>query len=281
MSSTVAAQSQNKTPPAGTRRTAMLIALIVFIVAGAGLAYAVISFGGPSAVESLLLGTVSGSQGSQPSTSGKIGTPGTAGSPSGTATPSASASGSVSATGQPTVTHGNIPSALPASAQSAMYNGQLKSQDTIAELLGGRISSLSFGRPSKGQSSAAVPTVANYKSGANPSASMKWLRSGRVWFFTGFSPSHPLPSGAADPQVVAIITQQQSSSSSQDAVLALLNGQISSLRILRVSKGAGTATVSCKVGGTGAYAGRACSFSLIKKSSGANTFWFVTRFSWA
>lgn len=272
MSSTVAAESQNKKQGSSrARRIAMGALLVVVILAAAGFAYAVVSYGGLSGVERLLFASgVAGGQGSGPA--GNTAPP--------SSNPSSSAEASASAAQTPTVTSDSASSTLPADAMSAMYSNQLQSQDSINALLQGKVQSLQFGSASMESSSALVPAVAVYKTGARGSTKMQFSQYNGLWFFEGFAPAHAIPDAQVDPKVVAIVTAQQALPASQDAVNALLAGKIRGIRIAGVTKGAGTAAVAAVVSGSGEYAGRPCRFVFLRKTSGVNTYWFLTKFTW-
>lgn len=272
MSSTVAASSQKKPSRPRARRVGAFVAFAVFLLASAGLAYAVVSYGGVSAVGNLLRGIVvagSGGDSNPPSSAAPSAPP--------TASVAATQTGSVPT---PTVSASTTKSGLPREAQSAMYNQQLDSQESISQLLSGELSSLTFGTPAVEASSATIPVVGVHISGKRPHATATFLRSGSKWYFSGFSDTEQVGKQPFDSGVVAIITDEQARAKSQSALEALINGQIKSLHILSVSKGAGTATVYCRVTGTGPYSGDPCRFVAIRKASGGDTFWFLTRFSW-
>lgn len=272
MSSSVAAQSQKKQKTQKTSRArgiALGVLLVIFVLAATGFAYAVVSYGGVSGVEKMLFGL--GAAGS--SGSGNV----PAAPASSSATQSAAATRSAAQT--PTVTSGDASSTLPSAAQSAMYNNQLESQDEIRNLLGGKLTGLSFGKATVGTTSAGVPTVAIYAT-ARPKVTMNFANYNGIWYFNGFEPSEPTPAAAVDSRIVAIITQQQARPESQDAVKALLQGQITGVTVTGVTKGAGTATVYATVNGAGTYAGKPCKFVLIRKANGTEDLWFLSSFSW-
>lgn len=281
MSSSVAAQSQNVTPPKGTRRFAVTVLLVVMLVAAAAFGATLLMAGGVEGVSDLLFGT-SAAQSSIAVVKAPKGVAPAGTSPTATAG-SAATSGSAAATGtvkQPSSTAKGTAAAVSGPSAIRMYNEQAGSQGAILKLVNNGISSMSFGTPSVGTRSARVPMSASLRSGGGLGATMAMTKSGANWYFSSLGDVNGSPGLPFDSGVVSVITKAQATPEAQDAVGELLAGKIKSLKVTGVSKGSGTASVNCVITGSGEYAGKRCRFTCIKKTSGATEYWFISRFAW-
>lgn len=263
-------QSYSPTQTTSGRRPHVLVWLLVLVGALGVLAFAVWFVGGPNeALRTLGLGDLFstsplGVAGSGPSASAS--TTGTQPAQSGEAT-------SATETGP-----------LPSGAQERMFAEQMQSRAALADLVGGRIKSLSLGKSLTSGDSASVPLTARYSNGSTVKGTMTLDRLNDLWYFfslsrNGAKDSRDLPSpGSFDSAVVETITNEQAQPGTQELITSgILGGGFNVVEIDSVKMGPRTATVNVTLSGGSSPESKARLVCISKTDAGA-TYWFVASF---
>jgi len=190
--------------------------------------------------------------------------------------PSVSPSGTV-----PTPGDRKAVSPLPTEAQSRMFAQQVRSRARLADLVEGRISTLTFGTPAMAEDSATVPCTATYRDGTEVAGDLTFTKYKKVWYFTSLASqqsSDVVSPASFDSGVAATIAQQQAEPATQEMIAKdLLTGIYQKVKIDGVHTGPRTATVDFTVTqrSDSPTKGR---FVLVSKTDAGTTFWFVARF---
>ncbi len=166
---------------------------------------------------------------------------------------------------------------VPADAREKMYWEQVDSQEQIAKLISGKITSFAFA-PQAATSTEARLAVST--SGDAPVSGTAVLRSyDSAWFFSSITRDGHTSRGAsgrrADTAVVDAIVKQQASS--QAVIASFVDGGYRTVRVNNVSMGAGTATLDVEFTG-GAKTRSAGQIVCISKDINGVKHWFLTSF---
>ncbi len=277
----------------------VIVWVLVLLVATAAFGAAVVYSGGlDSALKLAGIGSLGNSGGNLGSVSGgnkPAGAP-VSGATTGTAEESTStASGGTSATAgdaaagtaKPAASSGSSAKkvvrdpGLPASARSAMYRGQLRSQTPIGKLVNNQMASMRLGVPRKSATVATVPLVVTQRDGTTLGGTMTLRKYNSRWYFAGLvtdgGPETGNP-GTIDSSVVQTIVRQQTTRANQSMIVnGILGGGFKKAVITSVSKGSGTATINVALSG-GTSAPRNGPFVCFSKNDGSTTYWFIARF---
>jgi hypothetical protein len=171
--------------------------------------------------------------------------------------------------------------ALPADAQSRMFSQQIKSRARLADLVEGRIVSMTFGTPSTAENSATVPCTAAYKDGSKITGNLVFTKYKSIWYFTSMvsqATSDEVTPASFDSGVASTIAQQQAEPDTQEMIAKdLLTGAYRQVKIDGVHAGPRTATVDFTVTER-TEAPTKGRFVLVSKTDAGSTFWFVARF---
>ena len=252
-----------KTPvrPGSRRVSPVVIWMLVLVVAAVAFGAVVVTSGGIGGVMQLLgLGSAPVTKTTPPSR------------PVASVVPTASVAATAAA------------GALPAAAQARMYAEQLQSQPSINELLEKKIASIKIGAPSASGVTASIPLTVEYVRGSSYSGTMALRKYGKMWYFFSMTAASSTGGGSApaptafDSAVVDVITGQQATVANQDVLVnGVMGGGYKTIKVVKVSKGAGTATVNVLLsGGTATPTnGR---FVCISKTDGSTPYWFIARF---
>ncbi len=249
--------------PKAKSRVGLIIAVALAIVAIAAFAYAVVWSGGLDQIEKLLapyLGAVA----SQPAASTKAPA---ATAPSGQAPSNSAQLAAV---------------ALPAWAQSTMYQEQLTSQPGITAMVNDDVKAFVFSTPVDAENGVQVPLKATYRAGNTHTGTISLIEIDGAWFFAGLDTgvSKEVPETTAiDSSIVDIITKLQATPTSQEALKAFADGTITGMDVESVVPGDKTTSLNVLLHG-GAYEGKRGRFVCVEKDDGIDTYWFVTGFSW-
>ena len=253
---------QQPEAPKVKRRTGLVVAILIAVLAVGGFAYAVVWSGGLDQVRSLVgpyLGLASQSQSSAKS-------PGASG----------------TTTGKPPVKSSEMPAVvLPSWAQATMYDEQLTSQAGITSVVNNEVEGFVFSKPIVAENGVQVPLKATFRDGRTHSGTISLLEAKGGWFFAGLDTgvAKKVPDTPFDESVTSVITKEQSLPSSQEALKAFSDGTITGMDMVSVVPGTNTAGLNVVLHG-GAYEGRQGRFVCIKKVDGLDDYWFVTGFTW-
>jgi hypothetical protein len=255
---------QQPDAPKTKRRTGLIIAVLVAVLAVAGFAYAVVWSGGLEQVTALV-GPYLGLSSSQSGTQSK------------TAAPAGSANGQ-----SPTKSSQMAAVALPTWAQTTMYEEQLTSQVGITSMVDDKVKGFAFSPPVAAENGVQVPLRATFRDGATHSGTISLIEIDGAWFFagldTGVNKEVPVTT-AVDDSIVDVITKEQATQPSQKALAAFADGTITGMDAVSVVPGTNTASLNVVLHG-GTYEGKKGRFVCVKKVDGVDEYWFVTGFSW-
>jgi hypothetical protein len=248
--------------PKAKRRVGMIVALIIAVLAIGAFAYAVVWSGGIDQVTALI--------------GPYLGLSSKAAAPAKTAAPGSAAGKSPADSSQMAAV------ALPAWAQTTMYEEQLTSQVGITSMVDDKVKSFVFAKPVAAENGVQVPLKATFRDGKTHSGTISLIKIDEAWFFAGLDTgvAKEVPStSAVDESVVDLITKEQAAPTSQDALKAFADGSTTGMDVVSVVPGMNTASLNVVLHG-GAYEGKAGRFVCVKKADGLDDFWFVTGFSW-
>jgi hypothetical protein len=172
--------------------------------------------------------------------------------------------------------------ALPAWAQTTMYEEQLTSQVGITSMVNDKVKSFAFAKPVTAENGVQVPLKATFRDGATHSGTISLIEIDGGWFFAGLDTgvAKEVPSTTAvDESVVDLIAKEQAAPSSQEALKAFADGSVAGMDVVSVAPGTNTASLNVVLHG-GKYEGKAGRFVCVKKVDGLEDYWFVTAFSW-
>ncbi len=300
-----AAQSFPPTTTAAKHGVPVFVWVLVLLVATVAFGAAVVYSGGLNSALELVgvssLGNSGGGLGSIPKSGKPAGAPasgaatGTAGESTSTAGTGATNSANVTAnaatgksatpgaSGGPTSSKEIIRDpGLPASARSAMYRGQLRSQRAIGKLVDNQVVNLRLGTPRKSATKATVPLTVTYRDGSTASGTMTLNKYNSRWYFAGLATANDQPTpnpDAISSSVVQTIVRQQATRANQSMIVdGILGGGFKNAAVTSVSGGLGTATVNVSLTG-GTSAPKNGQFVCISQIDGPTTYWFIARFA--
>lgn len=173
------------------------------------------------------------------------------------------------------------PAAKPPTGDQAsrMYWEQAASQEQIAKLVAGEITSVSFGAVTKSGNTANVRLTVTGKSGS-VSGTMVLRNYSGVWYFSSIARDGntlAVSTGkAADTSIVSTLIANQASN--QAIVNGIISGGYKTCTVKGVSSGSGTATIKMTVGG-GSSPATAGSIVCVSKTIGGTKNWFITSFT--
>jgi len=270
-------------------------ALIVSLVAVAALIVAFVAFDGPAMVADLLGGSTADTASTippKPSTTG-VATDTADASDSASATASAESSATSSTSDADSASGVSASSVNVASGSSAaskitpptgdqtsrMFWEQVGSQQQIAKLVSGEISSVGIGSVSKTASLATLGITVHYTNGSSLSGSMVLRNYSGTWYFSSIHATgntatlvHTIP---ADTGVVSAIVS--ATSANQAIPVGMINGGYKTCTISHVSSGSGTATLGITLSG-GSAARTSGKIVCISKTISSSRYWFITSF---
>jgi hypothetical protein len=266
-------QTQSYTPAqmASGRRPHVLVWLLVLVATFGVLAAAVWYVGGPNEALSMLgLGNLFSA-----SPQSVSGTGGSGGSASTSATPPAQSDDTATATDA---------GPLPSGAQERMFAEQMQSRAALADLVSGRIDSLTLGKVATSGDSASVALTAKYSKGSAVKGTLTLDRLNELWYFFSLSREgakdsgdYPSP-GSFDSAVVETITNAQAQPGTQELITSgVLGGGFKVVRIDSVKMGPRTATVDVTLSGGSSPESKG-RLVCISKTDAGTTYWFVASF---
>ena len=166
---------------------------------------------------------------------------------------------------------------VPAEAKERMYWEQVDSQEQIAKLVSGKITSFSLAPQSATASEARLRVSTQGESPISGTAVVR--KYDGAWFFSSIARDGNASLGPAgrrgDTSVTSTIVEQQATS--QDVISAFVDGGYRTVKVNNVSMGSGTATLDVECGG-GTKSRRAGQIVCISKDISGQKHWFLTSF---
>ncbi len=167
------------------------------------------------------------------------------------------------------------PPSIPAEAQQWMYWEQVDSQEQIGRLVSGDIERLTLSNPRVGSDDATL----RVQTSEGVTGEVVLRNHDGAWFFERISAGTARSRGPegreGDTSVVETIVKEQAES--QDVIGAFVDGGYTTIDVVEVQNGPGTATITVRLGG-GTKPAREGSIVAISKDIRGTTHWFLARF---